>query len=81
MLPEQCAWYALVVFAVVGVRAAARRDPLLTSMLVACVVAGMIIITPNSGNVGTLVRHRDMVVPAIVWLAAASLYPFAKVPA
>lgn len=78
MLPEQCAWYALLGLALLGFAAAARRDPLVTAMLVAFVFAGMLIITPNSGNTGTLVRHRDMIVPAIVWLAANGLYPAAR---
>ncbi|MBZ5559470.1 MAG: hypothetical protein LAO77_19535 [Acidobacteriia bacterium] len=78
MLPQQCVWYALLCLAAFGYRAAARRDALFTAILTACVVAGMLIITPNSGNVGTLVRHRDMVVPAVVFLAAAGVYPAAR---
>lgn len=78
MLPEQCAWYAVLGLALFGVIPAARRDALLTSMLVALVLAGMLIITPNSGNTGTLVRHRDMIVPVIVWLATTGLYPAAR---
>jgi hypothetical protein len=79
MLPEQCLWYALLGLSVIGFRAAVRRDALLTAMLAACVLAAMVIIGPNSGNTGTLVRHRDMIVPAVVWLAATGLYPFARV--
>ncbi|MBI3402923.1 MAG: hypothetical protein HY048_16025 [Acidobacteria bacterium] len=79
MLPEQCAWYALLLLTLIGFTAAARRDALVTAMLVGFVFAGMLIIAPNSGNTGTLVRHRDMIVPAIVWLAAAGLYPAARV--
>jgi hypothetical protein len=78
MLPEQCAWYALLALSVLGIRSAARRDALVTSILAACVLAAMVIIAPNSGNTGTLVRHRDMIVPAIVWLAANGLYPAAR---
>ena len=78
MLPEQCVWYALVILSIVGFRAAVRRDALVTGMFVACVLAAMVIIAPNSGNTGTLVRHRDMIVPAIVWLAATGLYPAAR---
>jgi hypothetical protein len=78
MLPEQCVWYALLILSLVGFKAAVRRDPLVTGMFAACVLAAMVIVAPNSGNTGTLVRHRDMVVPAIVWLAATGLYPAAR---
>lgn len=79
ILPQQCAWYVLLAFAIVGFATAARRDTLVTATLAALVFAAMLIITPNSGNTGTLVRHRDMIVPAMIWLAAVGLYPAAKV--
>ena len=43
-----------------GLRAGLRRDRWLTLLLAGYVVAGVIIIAPNSGNIGTLVRHRDL---------------------
>jgi hypothetical protein len=69
--PQQLAWYALVVLGVPGVVAGFRRDPLVTWILLAIVGAGVAVIAPNSGNVGTLVRHRDMVIPALALLGAA----------
>lgn len=70
-LPQQCAWYALVLLGIPGVVVGFRRDPLLTWILLACLVAGVAVIAPISGNIGTLVRHRDMVVPALVLLSTA----------
>jgi len=29
-----------------------------------------VIIALSSGNVGTLIRHRDMIVPFVIWLGA-----------
>jgi hypothetical protein len=60
----------MVLFAVVGVIAGLRRDPLLTCILVGLIAAGLAVIAMNSGNVGTMVRHRDTIVPFVVWLSA-----------
>jgi hypothetical protein len=70
IVPEQMLLYCLLLLMVVGIPIAAHRDPLLTSILCgyAIVSAGVIAIT--SGNVGTLVRHRALVVPFVVWFAA-----------
>lgn len=70
-LPQQLVWYGLVLLGVPGVLAGWRRDPLMTWLLLATVAAGVVVIAPNSGNIGTLVRHRDMVMPAVVLLSAA----------
>ena len=70
-LPQQLAWYALLLLGIPGVVAGFRRDPLVTWLLVATVAAGVVVIAPNSGNIGTLVRHRDMVAPALALLSAA----------
>ena len=70
LLPQQLIWYALVVFSVPGIIAGLRRDPLVTWIFVAYIAAGIAVIAPNSGNIGTLVRHRDAVMPALVWLSA-----------
>ena len=69
MMPQQALWYSLVLLAVAGAVAGARRDPLLTCVLAGFIVGAVIVIAPNSGNVGTLIRHRDMVVPFVAALA------------
>jgi hypothetical protein len=73
LLPQQLAWYAVLVAAVLGLGAGLRRHRWLTLLLAGYVVAGVIIIAPNSGNIGTLVRHRDMIVPFVIALAAPVL--------
>ncbi len=69
-LPQQFAWYALVLLAVVGVWVGLSRHAVMTATLAGYCVLGMAIIAPNSGNIGTLIRHRDMIVPFMVWLGA-----------
>ena len=72
-LPQQLVWYLLAALGAPGILAGWRRDPLVTWILVAYIGAGVVVIAPNSGNVGTLVRHRDAIVLALVWLSAAGL--------
>lgn len=67
-LPQQMLWYVLLVCVPVGIVSGLRRDPVVTTMLVAHVVVGSIVIALNSGNVGTLIRHRDIAVTAVLWL-------------
>ena len=69
-LAQQVVWYLMVVLAAIGVVAGLRRDPLVTCLLCGVTVAGAVAIALNSGNIGTMVRHRDTVVPFIVWLSA-----------
>jgi hypothetical protein len=69
-LPQQLFWYALVILAVVGLFAGLRRDLLVTCLLVGFSLVGAAAIGLNSGNIGSMVRHRDTVVPFVVWLSA-----------
>ena len=69
LVPQQVAWYLMVPLALVGVVAGLRRDVLVTLLLVSCIVVAAVPIGLSNGNVGTLVRHRDTVVPFIVWLS------------
>lgn len=69
-LPQQMAWNVMVVLACLGTWTGLRRDALLTGTCVGYFFVAMIIIAPNSGNIGTLIRHRDMVVPFVVWLGS-----------
>ena len=69
-LPQQIIWYLMVLFAVVGSVSGLRRDPFVTCMLLAIVAVGSVAVALVSGNIGTMVRHRDTVVPFVVWLSA-----------
>jgi hypothetical protein len=72
-MPEQLVWYGMVLLFPFGLVAGFRRDPALTALLAgySAVAAGIIAI--NSGNVGTLVRHRALVIPYMVWVSALGL--------
>lgn len=72
-LPQQVCWLLLIACAVIGAAAGFRRDPLLTWLLVGYFIAGLVVIAPYSGNIGTLVRHRDIVMASVAWLGAAGL--------
>jgi len=69
-LPEQAVWLLMVALVPIGLVPALRRDPLVTSLLLAMAVTAAAVVALVSGNVGTLVRHRGLVIPYIVWLAA-----------
>lgn len=70
LLPQQLIWYILLILACVGVFAGLRRDALVTCMLACLFMAGCLIVALTNGNIGTLVRFRDLVVPCVVWLSA-----------
>ena len=72
-LPQQVAWYLMALLALVGVCAGLRRDALVTCLLAGFTVAGGAAVALNSGNIGTMVRHRDTIVPFVVWLSAFGL--------
>jgi hypothetical protein len=69
LIPQQIVWYGAVLLAAVGAIRGMWKQPMVTSLLFGMIVGGVIIIAPNSGNIGTLIRHRDMIVPFVVMLA------------
>ena len=71
-LPEQLIWYLIVLFAVPGVLLAMRRDLLMASLLIAQACVAAITVALTSGNVGTLVRHRGLALPYLVWLSVVA---------
>lgn len=69
-VPEQAAWWVLLALAPFGLAAGLKRDALLTSTLAAHAVAIAMMVALTSGNIGTLIRHRGLVLPYLVWIAA-----------
>jgi hypothetical protein len=67
-LAQQAVWYLMVAFASVGLIAGLRRDALVVSMLTAFALMGAGAIALNSGNIGTMVRFRDTIVPFVAFL-------------
>ena len=69
-LPEQLIWYVLLALAPFGVVYGMRHDSVLTGLLVGNAAVFAISVALASGNVGTLVRHRGLALPFLVWLSA-----------
>jgi len=69
-LPVQIVWYILVALVPIGFVYGCRRDPLIASLLLAHALVAAIAVALTSGNIGTLVRHRDLALPFIAWLSA-----------
>lgn len=72
-LPEQVIWYAMVLLLPIGVVAGFRRDALLTSILLGHLLVSVALVAWTSGNVGTLVRHRALAMPYVVWFSGLGL--------
>jgi hypothetical protein len=69
ILPEQLLIYCALLLLPAGIGYAAGRDPMLTSMLAGYSVVSALVIALTSGNVGTVVRHRALVFPYVVWFS------------
>ena len=69
-MPQQILYYVLFVLAFVGCWAGFRKDALLTFLLLANIAFYATGVALLNGNIGTLVRHRDLVVSMVVWLSA-----------
>jgi hypothetical protein len=68
--PQQVLWYALLLLAAIGLSPGLKQDALFTCTMLGFMLMGGLVIALNSGNIGTMVRHRDTIVPFIVWLSA-----------
>ena len=69
-LPEQFLWYLMALLMPIGVVAGVRRDSLVTMMLVAHAAVAIVLVALASGNIGTLIRHRSLAMPYLIWLSA-----------
>jgi hypothetical protein len=69
-VPEQVVWYLVLASAIVGFAAGLRRDALVTCILAAYAIAALAVVSLNTGNIGTLVRHRSFALPYLIALSA-----------
>ena len=69
-LPEQMIWYVVVFTAAIGFVAGLRRDRFVTCLLAGYAVVALVAVGVNSGNMGTLVRHRAFALPYLGALSA-----------
>ena len=72
-LPEQLVWYALLCLLPMGLVEGWRRDRTLTAVLTVQLIVAVALVAVTSGNLGTLVRHRAIALPALVWFSALGL--------
>jgi 4-amino-4-deoxy-L-arabinose transferase-like glycosyltransferase len=68
-LPEQIAWYGLLLLLPAGIVTGLRRDPFLTALLAVHLAVAVMLVAVTSGNIGTLVRHRSLALPYAVWFS------------
>jgi hypothetical protein len=69
-LPEQFVWYVMALLLPLGIVAGLRRDRMVTSLLVMHAAGAIVLVALTSGNIGTLIRHRSLALPYLVWLSA-----------
>ena len=50
-----------------------RRDPLVASLLFGYAIVAALMVALSSGNVGTLIRHRGLALPYVVWLSVVGV--------
>ena len=69
-LPEQIVWYIVVFTAAIGFVAGLRRDSLVTWLFAGYAAVALVVVGLNTGNMGTLVRHRAFALPYLGALSA-----------
>jgi hypothetical protein len=67
--PEQSVWYGIALLVPFGVIVGLKRDMRLTCVLGMTALAAIAAVAPTSGNIGTLVRHRGLAMPYLVWFS------------
>ena len=76
-LPEHLIWLLLTALVPFGIMHGLKRDPVLTCVLAAHACAVILVVALNSGNIGTLIRHRGLSLTYTVWLSALGAYAIA----
>jgi hypothetical protein len=69
-LPEYLVWLMMAAFAVPGVVVGWRTAPQVTALLVGFIVPTAAALAVTTGNVGTLLRLRGLVIPFVIWFSA-----------
>jgi len=69
-MPEQAIWLMAVALLPIGLAVGWRRDALVTCMLAGHSLVSAGVIAINSGNIGTMIRHRALVAPFFCWISA-----------
>jgi hypothetical protein len=72
-VPEQVVWYLLAAFVPVGLLFAFHRDAVVAGLMTGYTAVAALTVALVSGNVGTLVRHRGLALPYLIWLSAVGI--------
>ena len=80
-LPEYVFWLMTILLVPAGVVVGLRRDALVTCLLATHSLILVMMVALTSGNVGTLIRHRGLVLPYIIWMAALAACELIRVVA
>ena len=72
-VPEQIVWYLIAAFVPVGLLFAFHRDAVVAGLMTGYAAVAAITVALVSGNVGTLVRHRGLALPYLIWLSAVGI--------
>ena len=78
-LPEQMLWLMMLAFVPLGAIAGMRSDAKLTAVLLAHAGSAVLVVALNSGNFGTLIRHRGLALPYLAWLAGLGAFELLRV--
>lgn len=68
-LPEHIAWLCLVLLVPFGLAPGFRRDRAMSLLLLTHAAAIIMMVALASGNIGTLIRHRGLSLPYLVWFS------------
>jgi hypothetical protein len=69
-LPEYAFWLLTMALVPAGFVVGLRRDPLFTCLLATHGLIIMTMVALTSGNVGTLIRHRGLALPYVIWMSS-----------
>ena len=75
--PQTICWYLALFFAPWGIARAWRRQRMATALVLGFVVPATVFIAMFSGNIGTLLRHRDIVSPFFLMFSMAGVAAWA----
>jgi hypothetical protein len=72
-LPELMLWYVILALVPVGVMAGWRTNPFITSLLLCVSLPTAVALALTTGNVGTLLRLRGLVMPYLIFLSVVGM--------
>jgi hypothetical protein len=72
-LPEHVLWFVMIALLPFGIRAGLSRHPVATLIMASYIGVMFAAIALYSGNVGTLARHRGLLLPFVICLSAVAV--------